>query len=87
MAKLDLPVELVKDGVDYPRTASTATDYWNLVGSGWTVAGLDNAEPVEVEVASNEPKKDQKPVKVKVGGPAESQAGDSTPATPAGSAG
>lgn len=82
MAKLNLPVELVKDGVNYPRTASTATDYWNLVGAGWAVKGADDA-PVKVEVASNEPAKAPKPVKVKVNS-AESQAGDSTPADPAG---
>lgn len=86
MAKLDLPVELVKDGVDYPRTASTPTDYWNLVGAGWSVAGLDNAEPVEVRVAPSEPVKSPKPVRVKVGA-TDSQAGDSTPAAPAGNAG
>lgn len=78
MAKLELPVELVKDGVDYPRTASTATDYWNLVGNGWTVKGA-NESPVEVKVDADKPAKDPKPVKVKVDS-TQSQAGDSSPA-------
>ena len=38
----DLPVELGKPGSP-PRTADTASDYWNLVARGYTVEGLEES--------------------------------------------